>query len=1128
MQKLSLLIFVTLIVSACSKQSEPPSRLSTLQEECGNNSNYQRFFERRYRLCDQTGRTINQKTSCLRQLDTAISRQNGACRDLASLQFRNLSYKFVEEELSKATIDPNLGILDPSAFADYLAMSDVWYNYRESVNIESLSAFDQDNRKLLNKIWNTFTQSNLSTTVSSSAKIIQQDLVILEHIQNNQPENEIALLSIQNHMVETIVAKMTTLAPIVDLSCRISNCRSNPPALLRSVQAIANLASIERDSTFFADDEVFAGLKNAFESSRELITEKLGVSDLDVIVSGQYSELLVKADFEIQRLIINLRKAKVLADNFSSTGTFTSDRRLVIDSGLDTDVVRQMISLSNRLAESLQLDSQTYQQNRIQLANAIRQVIDDANELTRINFERKESYRQLNFILNELEATRTALLATENDFSVYSQQLKELRDSEGIRYFKDQLVNTEQSVFTVSPSDSLFSVGDTTSSGVDSLSLVKPIEVSEGEILNVSISGDWAPICALKKSEYADLANDGLLLGPEGFTIVSAQGDSQVDAVSTRRSRQSSQNLGVSNQNCIQGQTSIGISENFNNAISLGTSLSTNNSNCSISSINFTTLTERSNTQTNSSSLSNTAQFASGMRLPNTPFSSYPAGALLALVMPGQSKDVTKALEVKVMSSNSSILASGDGQVYFVVNDCNDGDQPQRSLTVRADKLANNGADIERMLDAIIEVIRTVRSKGAALIQEGGPVSSRSAAIRSDAVRSLIEASDAPLAFFQIPSLNSAFNAWVDNEIARVERLATIRDYERQLERLLLEISKQEQLLNNAEKKQLYGQEIASIAAENIDFSASYSELKQLSDLLLKRLYPMVEIHFPDLLVQLPISLEKVANIDIGTEYTTVVRYVSDIAQRLSQLSEEQTLLNSVNKQERVVQFRFLANDYEGDSFAPFADRTRSDLIFDALLSEQKGFVDSEMRVEIRPDDLYKDANQFSKKLFCRESLPLISDIKVFLVFDASTVSDLSLLRGYELELQLGSEMDLPTASGKSNLALTNPFTGFTTVPVIPITNLDRSAIETQMLATEGTAARGLSPFTSYGFAGNLEGLKEQIRRLPPATITSFDPVTGVPSFESRSALQEIVIGYRLTTDDTAGTTAQNWIANCQ
>jgi hypothetical protein len=261
--------------------------------------------------------------------------------------------------------------------------------------------------------------------------------------------------------------------------------------------------------------------------------------------------------------------------------------------------------------------------------------------------------------------------------------------------------------------NALVQVGDTTtltltgrggkftgSQTLEQLSVHTIPNLTTGKVVVVQTSGSWTPTCSLGEVNFLHAGGDHRIanlnsaqIGPEGYVVTDSGGT--FEAHSSGHAFGFEQDIGTSVKFC-------------QNTGLIGDAYGVNFEGCSFANqrVSFSA----TSTSGGGDEARSTASFATGLRLPSTPFPEAPVGSLLVVLGDPQSGTIR---DVKVVhSGGTSILVPASGTAYFIVNDkrCDSADD-RFSLTVTARTMTKQTDVADAALIGMADVLAYMRQK---------------------------------------------------------------------------------------------------------------------------------------------------------------------------------------------------------------------------------------------------------------------------------------------------------------------------------------------------------------------------------------------------------------------------------
>ena len=361
-----------------------------------------------------------------------------------------------------------------------------------------------------------------------------------------------------------------------------------------------------------------------------------------------------------------------------------------------------------------------------------------------------------------------------------------------------------------------------------------PTELRSGEQLRFQVLNHWSPTCALRGVTFHPPGTTSpawtitgaatATTGPEGFAVQIA--NQVLTSSSTRSSRDPF-------DTCLNA--------NFNSPSPPTLSNAEQAREC--------VTWETHNTRESTRGSSVTAQFESGIRLADTPFPSAPAGSLLAVLTRRGTQTVE---DIQVVHRQSVVIAprppAGSDftyDVYLVVNDkgtCASPSNPP-SLGVTARKIVPVGSAALGLREAMANVLRTMKAETARVVAQGVFPASQQTAMKAMAWVELENEVGADLN--QVPALRDLFNAWVETQVASIDRDVQIAEVDRALAEMELEAQGVEQDLRSAGDRARLLTLVPRWMIRNLDQTALKDDLREVFRSLYGSVPPLFALRHP-------------------------------------------------------------------------------------------------------------------------------------------------------------------------------------------------------------------------------------------------------------------------------------------
>ena len=597
--------------------------------------------------------------------------------------------------------------------------------------------------------------------------------------------------------------------------------------------------------------------------------------------------------------------------------------------------------------------------------------------------------------------------------------------------------------------------------------------VAAGQVISIATAPGtvWAPTCALRHvrliepgqaleaaAEELPLDTTGAVTGPEGYALTWT--GSTYQATSLYRTKARRETASTSHGLClpIPGLHYCPRMEE--------TSFSN----------------ERGRTWQSGSEGRTSAQFASGLYLPITPFEA-PAGSLVVVEMPAGEIDPARLRNVHLVRAPHTTIAVEDAaDLYFVVNDiaCDEQDSAHvLEVTVGAFVTLDEAADA--LVRRMAHTLALVRARAPEVIARGALLPTERRLIEEEALLAQlggpgeiqIPVDDYP------PALRTLFSRFLAREMVRLEAMAALAQLEAEQQIKLAEhraISVELHqstmagyLLGLVPRWTVRGMRLAEMREVATDFTR---DVRHFVVPLMDLWYPEVAASLPDLEV-----LQRLANVDVDTPVLDLVGWQAELGRALRRRIAEARLPypSDDDTARKLVALRF-PRPSEMDATCAHIPSARCPLrassptfrwatvaeataLWDAL--GDPSAPDTTLRhltFRVQPDDIY-EPYAGSAYLSCRRALPVVRKLGLILtgVAENGTPPEQRFIEG---SIPEHARLDFVTTSGIWPFALDNPvWRALSDVPLV-FTWDDYVAAEAAFLRIPQDV-RGVSPFTT-------------------------------------------------------------------
>lgn len=917
--------------------------------------------------------------------------------------------------------------------------------------------------------------------------------------------------------------RLTVLIDLHDLACELGSCGSSNSAAIRQVVALN--ASLDDPATYSAalseasliPASLLAVYKTIEKSHALLLAplmqpepvaneKRLGGLGADYHAKIATMDPIIVPP-HLRGFVNYLRKFKDLSNNVHKTGFFSGYDSGVLEVGLDNDALLAVKNRNQVVTNQLQQKLDAYQSKRQELLTTMRQTVEaDLNGAATSYSLRSVSLRLQNLV-NDLNGVRASIAANKDSFSRYVAQLDRAENGKLFDTYNHQPGAADNLFFTASPKDAKFHDGEALPADIAVFNFRK-MELAEGQYLRFSVTGSWAPVCALKKSAYAGNINfQNTRVDSSGFTLASGAGETHVRSSSTVHTETNYTDSHASLDGCLGVGLPLGsefLSANLKACVGVTTGRRVENS--------------KSQVESHANQFSTDARFYSGMRLDNTPFPDYPAGSLLVVIMPKGETALSKKIAVTVLANQAAVFANQDSDLYLVVNDCVDPTALTDQLTINATRVSTKHEAAANTLRSALQGIKVIE-EGAEKAINTGSISTRVLqTLKAQVIANLTADGTTPPDFYAFPVLLNLFNYWLDNEVLKVELMAEARSLERQIDILALE----QERFQAAEKSNAQIKNIIELqyhfASNAADLYFIVEPLNRAVSYLRTRLIPMIKLHYPKVLKDIPAAQIQSLLPSIDAPLTDVGKDVLTVISSINDHLEDSYSVFANSTQSYTLMVRFPKPGGVPIPIAvPTADETRSRAVWEALTGGSK---ESSVNIDFQAADFYQPWLP-SWRLSCQQVKPVIRDMMIGIGFKDAELEAPELSAWNSKQISVNSEftgqLTFPQVFGPEKFRLANPnvsskILGVGFFPGEIIGKL-QEIFESKSFA--GKAGLGMSPMSTLKLT-NLASVR-----------SIFGEKSVCPTCLSLSRISDIYVAFKVDVNTVAEGNQISWMKNC-
>ncbi|SEK79688.1 hypothetical protein SAMN05444354_102369 [Stigmatella aurantiaca] len=923
------------------------------------------------------------------------------------------------------------------------------------------------------------------------------------------------LLMLMGDSLRGLHERMEDFSRLHDLGCRFKGCAAGAVktevselwSLFAAMASPTELQGAVNGATHLAGAPsprrqewrtLFGLLQQRHGEFQNAVTTTLGTTPYSpTLLTGAQLPSLPEPAVALARLI---QDGMARTQSYQASGIFLSTLHDSLHMGIQEtkqQALDMQISTSKQALQNAIVD---YQNSRSTFIGARVQEMNNTQTQQTLEAHIEQKQAQFGHLAEDLAGLRANAATEEAAFSNFAQSFNTLLEAEGADVENLALERGPPQLLSLSAANARFvssssSGGDLNNFAVQKNGAVWKLETHAGDMVNVTVSGQWTPSCALSTAQffnpstaqYSPLSQGAPLTGPEGY-LVSYQNNSFSAQAYSHTEHSSSSN---SDRACAGLKAEFTIGGEFAK-MALGASMSAYASAeaCMSSETGSRDASEQTNTWEQRAS----AAYSTGVRVPNTPFPRFPAGSLLLVEMEKQGTNVAAIRDVHVVqaSSNTFLIGAMKGlpqgapdpgvDVYLVVNDtasCTP--DASHALSVSVQHLVPLGAAAVQASKAMAQTLTDLRGSTELLVAQGRVLPHELIAKQEAAMAQLhLACAQCDLEQFP-PSMMALYNAFLSKELAQMERRVEIRSVERALTLALLEM---QGLANDLESTSEIGRMLRLVPAwslRNLDGEQLRTSAQGLSTLVTDYLYPVIDLRYPSLLATLQTEpkLTQLVTADWTDSYVNLANTALDAVNSIQTgLSTARLGLQNPSLVMMGLSFPRPGRDVS-QSLWRKASGERSAAVWGGLLS---GDPSQPLRftLQITPEDLYSVDGASTGTIQCSEATPILRRLVLFWARSGSSSTPNSYYNDQYLRsaTQLSPHQVFPTHDGFKTYYMEKSqwLTGQSRM-LFGLTSEVFSFVQSKELslpeAQQTSTGEGLSPFSTMTF--DVTGLRNQI-----------------------------------------------------
>ncbi|WP_163998939.1 PA14 domain-containing protein [Pyxidicoccus caerfyrddinensis] len=912
--------------------------------------------------------------------------------------------------------------------------------------------------------------------------------------------------------------RMEDFSMLHDLGCRYMAC-GGIPGVQTEVSELWSLFGASADSTALSSAVTSATLLGVAPTARADWREVFNLlqrrhSDLEAAVvqtfgvtTGYDKKLLLETPpASLPRPAVSLarfvRDGNTRISSYARSGTFLLDARNSLRVGIQETKRNQLDSLITTRTQNLTNDRNDYVANRDQYVQARLAEMGNADQRASIQAQLDAKLAQFNQLASDLTGLRANAALEDAAFGDFAVAFNTASEAEQADLAKLAITRNPVEQLSISAAEAYFeSWMNPTSVGnyaVKKNGAAWSLSARAGDIINITARNQWAPTCALSRAQLNKPLSSGkvqpsagvagALTGSEGYLVTIQDNAFNADSNATSKYAGASASLRA----CAGARVESGGGWNF--VVHAEAYVYAYAEACISGELGIRAQSDSSSGTEQRVS----ASYNTGIRLDGTPFPRLPAGSLL-LVQVEHDTQAIRDIQV-VQPSTTVVIGARAGapatgpqvDLYLVANDVKASacvPDTAHSLSVDVQQLVPAGTVVQQVAPAMAKVLMDMRAATDALVSQGRILSQDMAARRQAAQSDLYEAcrlqtgcaatgtcaSTCNLTQFP-PTLMALYDTFVAKELARMERKVEIRNVERQMELISLDMKALADTLENAEARGRVLRLVPVWSLRNLDGEKLRNSTRDLSVLVTDYLYPVMDLRYPAVMGALKTDPALLAL--IRADWTQP--YVDLATLELNAVTRINTALGDGRFQDPDPNYALVALSFPRTAAAraasswPKVSEERATAVWTTLMDATNP--KAAFSVTLTPADVYAAIGAVGGALQCTDGTPILHRMGLFFVRSTSSTTDNTTLNNLQLlsSSTFEPELTFTGALGNKTYFVEDDKTqgplwrvgknrllfGLTGDALNHFNNLELSRLENQQAA----GGDGLSPFVTARF----------------------------------------------------------------
>jgi hypothetical protein len=1060
MKYLAIFMLGAALLAGCSGSVEKDSwQLAAYSAQCQSNPQFKTFMLN-LNLCKQESYNRAGFTSCIDRATSDWKQLPSACQaETQSLIPKSTAFfldkvlsddaaaagQTNEQKLNKATFYIGYWLSNLPKSADFFVV-EALYN---KIYAKTLSMLNKD----------VLDASTLLLKDDHQVSVMLKMLTAALALPKNQGFQELFVISSFHDLLRAMEPKLKLVLKLRQIHCQMQACRPETIEELNFLQTILNIQQGKR-----GDSAVSLGTGSYTQAMKAISDSQTDIVAALESYQTPYAAGTGTAGFESNRNYPSSRLFDLMNLLMSFNSLHNETLKFLkgeqggqesISYGVSRASMGYISSYLTDKGRSLRDLADTYKAHIDSQVQIIKQALAAESDLNTVKREQSLQLRELERLGSEINALRNAYLLGEEEYAGFQSKFNRLNVSPsalGTLWSSEVL----EEGLSVTAEDAQYKTG---SPELDYHKLaIRSIPLEAGQALHIQVQGEWAPTCALSKAR-PDLSFTNLLVGPNGYVETQAQGKSTMTAREKSTRSSSYYDSSSTSQRCINFRTP-------DVALIAGSTGSMNLNGCNQNGRGKRTDISSATIFNESESKSNQLNIQGGLTLPHTPFRDLPAGSIVA-VTTGPSGEF-----FRILNRATRIEVSENSSVHLIVNDCNEqAASTSSALNLDIFKLTSSNKEVRDAMLGAHQRIDRMYQTAFELLTLGSDIDAEINLLAQKA-RADIFAEFAAFSKFELARqyLETMLTHKSNQLLRRSKILARNQAYQNELLRYASSLREG--------KLGLVRKDILTLEANDILADLSLAQvgpqLYEISDHIIKNVFPVLFFHAerPDLqklagtalqAFQSKVGIES----NLGEMTKAYATFLDDLNTAMGQVSAQLRYKNQLDDLLIAIPNPHLDKGKTLSRGTPTLDDRSALAAWQAFFGTNNAPL-TESIFKLSPETVY--GYHFAEGgISCNSRKPVIEDIAFAFVLDNRDIdrNDLKLKsRNKDLPIRIGPDFSFITPKGPLSFQVAHPSEGVSNAR-FGLVRKDAFEDSYELLRPDnelGSAGKGLSPFSSWGF----------------------------------------------------------------